>query len=201
MKSPSADEMFKKGEDTASRWAAFEREIIPHLPDLFRLAAWLVHERMPAEDLVQETMIQALQSFHRFHQGTNARAWLITILYHMRGKQLRSAARLHLISDVDEQITETLQFEPPTPQQLTEDEVLRGLKRLPPQFQDVVVLSDVEDMTYKEIADALSVPIGTVMSRLHRGRKMLRMELAAYANANGFGCVGTVEKPGALCSD
>src|SRR5712691_12022138 len=132
--------MPKQTEATASRWAAFESEMIPYLRDVFRLAVWLARDRMAAEDLVQETMIQALQSFHRFEKGTNARAWLVTILYHMRGKQLRSAARLHLISDVEERIAETIQFEPPTPQHLTEDEVLRGLKRLPPQFQDVVVL-------------------------------------------------------------
>ncbi len=201
MESPSVTQMPKRTEETAEGWAAFESEMMPHLPDLFRLAVWLVRDRMAAEDLVQETMIQALQSFHRFQQGTNARAWLITILYHMRGKQVRSVARLHLIGDMEEQIAESIQFEPPTPQHLTEDEVLQGLKRLPPQFQDVVVLSDVEDMTYKEIADALSLPVGTVMSRLHRGRKMLRMELAAYANANGFGCIGTTEKAGTLCLD
>lgn len=173
--------------ERAGGWAAFEAEAIPHLGGLFRVAMWLVRNRAEAEDLVQETFTQALQSFKRFEQGTNCRAWLVTIMYHTLSKRRRAEMKLQLVSDHEERIAETVAFEPPTPQGITEEEVLRALGRLPLPFQEVVVLSDVEDMTYKEIAEALSLPVGTVMSRLHRGRKLLRTELARYANESGIG--------------
>ena len=168
-------------------WSSFENEALPHHVDLYRMAKWLIRDRDAAEDLVQETFVAALKSFHRFQKGTNCRAWLIKIMYHTLSKRRRSESRLRLVSDTEEQIAETVAFEPPTPQHLTEQEVLDALERLPQQFQEVVILSDVEDLTYKEIAEALSIPTGTVMSRLHRGRRLLRAELAAYANARGIG--------------
>lgn len=171
----------------AADWVAFEAEALPHAADLFRVAMWLVRDRTIAEDLVQETFAQALQSFHRFEQGTNCRAWLVMILHHMNSKRKRAGSRLQLVSDTEERIAETVAFTAPTPQEITEEEILRALRLLPAQFQEVVVLSDVEDLTYKEIAEALGVPVGTVMSRLHRGRKLLRSELAHYANARGLG--------------
>lgn len=175
-------------EDTRiADWASFEREALPYQADLFRMAKWFLRDRDEAEDLVQETFIQALASFHRFEKGTNCRAWLIKIMYHTLGKRRRVEGRLHLVSDSEEQIAETVAFEPPTPQNITEQDVLQALDRLPRQFQEVVILSDVEDMTYKEIAEALSIPTGTVMSRLHRGRRLLRTEPATYANARGIG--------------
>jgi RNA polymerase sigma-70 factor (ECF subfamily) len=87
---------------------------------------------------------------------------------------------------MEETISETIAYDPPTPQRLTEEEVLAALERLPREFQIPVVLADVEELSYREIADALQIPLGTVMSRLHRGRKMLRMELASYARGAGY---------------
>jgi len=176
-------------------WASFENEALPHHADLYRMAKWLVRDRDQAEDLVQETFVAALRSFHRFEKGTNCRAWLIKIMYHTLSKRRRGEGRLRIVSDNEEQIAETVAFEPPTPQSITEKEVLEALKRLPQQFQEVVILSDVEDMTYKEIAEALSIPTGTVMSRLHRGRSSLRAELAAYANSLGIGKTAETESP------
>ena len=170
-----------------SQWAAFEAEALPHLSALFRVAIWLVRDRAEAEDLVQDTFTQALQSFHRFEKGSNCRAWLTRVMFHINSNRRRTKARLQLVSDTDERIAKTIAFDPPTPQGLTEEEVLRALRSLPPQFEEVVVLSDIEDMTYKEIAKTLGVPVGTVMSRLHRGRKMMRAELASYANSRGIG--------------
>lgn len=170
-----------------SQWTAFEAEALPHLSTLFRVAMWLVRDRAEAEDLVQDTFMQALQSFHRFEKGTNCRAWLIRVMFHLNSNRRRAKARLQLVSDTDERIAETIAFDPPTPQGLTEEEVLRALRSLPRQFEEVVLLSDIEDMTYKEIAKTLGVPLGTVMSRLHRGRKMMRAELAGYANSRGIG--------------
>src|SRR5437899_6235664 len=165
-------------------WAAFEAEALPHADRLFRLSMWFERDRSEAEDLVQETMMQALQSFHRFQPGTNCRAWLTTILQHVRSNRRRTRNRSLLIADPDDRIANTIPFVPPVPQQLTDEDMLGALRRLPVAYQEVIVLCDVEELTYKEIADALGVPIGTVMSRLHRARALLRSELSAFTAAN-----------------
>ena len=165
--------------DESDAWAAFEGEVLPHADRLFRLAMWLERNRADAEDAVQDTMIQALRSFHRFQPGTNCRAWLITILQRIVSNRRRARGRSIVVSDPDDRIAHTVPFVPPVPQQLTDELVLESLRRLPPAFQEVIVLCDVEDLSYKEAANALAIPIGTVMSRLHRGRAQLRTELAA----------------------
>ena len=172
------------------QWAAFEAEAMPHATSLFRIALWLTRDQTEAEDLVQETLTEALASFHRFARGTNCRAWLVSIMYHRHSKRRKAATRLHLVSDAEERIAETIAFEAPTPQNVTDEEVLGALERLPPAFQEVVILADVEEMSYKEIAAAIDVPMGTVMSRISRGRRLLRGELASYARAHGFGQSG-----------
>jgi RNA polymerase sigma-70 factor (ECF subfamily) len=159
--------------------AAFESEVLPHVERLFRLAMWLERDRSEAEDLVQETLMQALQSFHRYQPGTNCRAWLMAILQHVRSNRRRSRGRSPLVEDPDDRIGQTAPFVPPVPQELTDEDLLAALGRLPLAFQEVILLCDVEEMTYKEIAEALAIPLGTVMSRLHRGRALLRSELAA----------------------
>jgi RNA polymerase sigma-70 factor (ECF subfamily) len=168
------------------RWANFEAEAMPHVPSLFRIALWLTRDQTEAEDLVQETLIEALGSFHRFAPGTNCHAWLVSILYHRNSKRRRSANRLILVNDSEERIAETVAFKAPTPENVTDEEVLAALERIPRAFQEVVILADIEEMSYKEIASAMNVPIGTVMSRISRGRKLLRAELASYARAHGF---------------
>ena len=160
-------------------WAAFEAEALPHADRLFRLALWFERSRHDAEDLVQETMIQALQSFHRFRPGTNCRAWLMTILQHVRSNRRRTRQKLSLVDDPDNRMADTIPFVAPVPEMLTDEDILGALGRIPVQFQEVIVLCDVEELTYKEIADALAIPLGTVMSRLHRGRALLRSELGA----------------------
>ena len=160
---------------------------MPFAPDLYRVALWLTRDPDSAQDLVQETLIQGLQSFHRYESGTNCRAWLTRILYHMQGKRLRVQNRWQQLGDDEEKLAETLVYEPSTPQGLKETEVLQALAEIPRQFQEVVVLCDVEEFSYKEIGAALDIPIGTVMSRLSRGRKLLRTKLAAYANQYGIG--------------
>jgi RNA polymerase sigma-70 factor, ECF subfamily len=90
------------------------------------------------------------------------------------------------LEPIEETIAETIAYDPPTPQRLTEEDVLSALERIPRDFQVPVVLADVEDLSYREIADALQIPLGTVMSRLSRGRKLLRMELANYARGAGY---------------
>lgn len=165
-------------------WAAFEAEALPHVDRLFRLAMWFEQNRSEAEDLVQETMLRALQAFQRFQPGTNCRAWLATILQHVRSNRRRARGRWQLVGDPDDRIAETIPFVAPVPQQLTDEDVLAALRRIPLPFQEVIVLCDVEEFTYKEIAEALKIPVGTVMSRLHRGRAHLRSELEASTGAS-----------------
>ena len=160
-------------------WAAFEGEVLPHADRLFRLAMWFERNRADAEDVVQETMMQALRSFHRFQPGTNCRAWLTTILHHIVSNRRRAKGRSIVVNDSDDRIPQTVPFVPPVPQDLTDELILASLRRLPTMFQEVILLCDVEELSYKEAAEALAIPIGTVMSRLHRGRAQLRAELVA----------------------
>ena len=163
--------------DHMNGWTAFEKEALPHVDRLFRFAMWLDRDRAEAEDLVQETLVQALQSFHRFTPGTNCGAWLVSILRHVRSNRLRSRGRLRVVPDVDDRAAEAMPFVPPIPDRLTDEEVLSALEGIPAHYQQVILLCDVEEMSYKEIAEALDLPIGTVMSRLHRGRALLRGRL------------------------
>ena len=140
---------------------------------------WFERNRDEAEDLVQDTLKQALESFHRYTPGTNCRAWLMSILNHLRSNRRRAKGRSPIVADTDDVLASTVAFAPPVPEHLTDEEVLGALRRIPVQYQEVIVLSDVEELPYKEIAKHLSIPIGTVMSRLHRGRALLRQELTA----------------------
>ncbi len=172
--------MVKQGAPHESdAWAAFEGEVLPHADRLFRLAMWFERNRADAEDVVQETMMQALRSFHRYQPGTNCRAWLTTILQRIVSNRRRAKGRSIVVDDPDDRIANTVPFVAPVPQDLTDELVLRSLQRLPTAFQEVILLCDVEDLSYKEAAEALAIPIGTVMSRLHRGRAQLRAELVA----------------------
>src|SRR6476469_3761598 len=106
-------------------WQAFEAEAMPHVDRLFRLAMWLERDRTEAEDLVQETLAQALQSFHRYRPGTNCRAWLTTILQHVRANRLRARARAPIAdAGVEERVANTLPFVPPVPDSLTDEDLL-----------------------------------------------------------------------------
>ncbi len=167
-------------------WEDFEGEALPHLTDLFRVARWLVRNREEAEDLVQETFAQALKSFHRYERGTNCRAWLTQIMYHLNSNRRRKLGRMKIVEDTEEMIAETIAFEPEIPQKVTDEDVLTALERVPQNFREIVLLADVEEFAYREIAEMLQIPAGTVMSRLHRGRKLLRVELAGFARNYGI---------------
>jgi len=172
--------------EPTNTWQIFEEEAMPQMDSLFRIAMWRVRDRATAEDLVQETMTEALKSFHRYEPGTNVHAWLVTIMLHTESKRRRKLSRLEVVADEDKRIAETVAYEAPTPEGLTDEEVLSAISRIPHNYSQVVVLADVEELSYKEIAGALAIPIGTVMSRLSRGRKLLRAELAEYARAYNF---------------
>jgi len=158
---------------------------MPHVDRLFRHAMWLERDRGAAEDLVQETLVQALQSFHRYTPGSNCRAWLLSILHHLRSNRRRKQQREIVDSGIEERVAGVATFVPPIPDEITDDDILAALRRIPAHHQEVILLCDVQEMTYKEIAAALGVPIGTVMSRLHRGRELLRAELARHGSVTG----------------
>jgi RNA polymerase sigma-70 factor (ECF subfamily) len=168
----------KKCLGSRKQWESFEAEMIPLMPDLYRVAVWLTKNKTEAEDLVQETLFQALKSFHRYRVGTNSFAWLTKIMYHLNLKRLRKSRLTESLDYLEEKTVEIMVYESSIYHKLTDKEIIDALKKLPEPFLQVVLLSDVEELSYKEIAEILDIPIGTVMSRLARGRKMLRQQLA-----------------------
>jgi RNA polymerase sigma-70 factor (ECF subfamily) len=155
----------------------FGAETLPHLDALYRAAASILRSRAEAEDAVQETYLQALKSFHRFTPGTNCRAWLFRILFHVISHQRRKWLGRFIFSEREE-LEQTAVYSPPVSEQLTDDEMIAAFRKLPQQFAEVVMLCDVQEFSYKEIQETLGIPIGTVMSRLSRGRQLLRAQLA-----------------------
>jgi len=160
----------------------FESLALPHTNDLFRMAVSLLRNREHAEDAVQETLLQGWKSFHRFEPGTNCRAWLFKILFHVVSHQRRKWQRMWLAED-PQILEETLAARPDIPDQLTDEDILAAFGRIPQRYAEVVMLADVHEFTYREIQETLGIPIGTVMSRLSRGREYLRAELAPHAPA------------------
>jgi len=169
----------------------FEAAALPYMDDLFRTARRVLGNQSEAEDVVQETFLQAWKSFERFELGTNCKAWLYKIMFHVIQHSRRKRFSFNLRSTKDEnvELESSLVYEPPVPQQLTDEEVIAAFDRIPVQYREVLVLADVQDFSYKEVSDTLNIPPGTVMSRLNRGRKLLRIELSAYAEAYGVEAV------------
>ncbi len=164
----------------------FEAEALPHMNDLFRAAASMLNSRTEAEDAVQETYLQAWKSFHRFTPGTNCRAWLFKILFHVIQHHRRKWFKFRFAEDGEEMLKETLQYEPPVRQDLSDEDVLATFREIPQAYAEVVLLSDVYEFSYKEIHETLEIPLGTVMSRLSRGRQLLRTRLADIAKTAGY---------------
>ena len=160
---------------------------MPHLSELYRVAARLLGDGATAEDVVQETYLQAWKSFARFEPGTNCRAWLFKILVNTIHHYRRGWFNLRRVKESEEILEQTAAGAAPIPERIAQDEILRALRRLPADYRAVVLLADVQEFSYKEIARMLDVPIGTVMSRLSRGRKLLREQLSELARSYGIG--------------
>jgi len=153
----------------------FESAALPYINELYRTAARLSGSRTDAQDLVQNVYLQAWRSFHRFEPGTNCRAWLFKMLLNEIRHHRRRLNNSRLTAD-NGTLNDTA-FEEPVSEVLTDEDVLAALGTLAEEFREVVLLADVEDFAYKQIAEILGIPVGTVMSRLSRGRKQLRMKL------------------------
>ncbi len=161
---------------------SFEELAMPLFGQLYNFAHWLTHNREEAEDLVQETYVKALKGFSSFELGTNFRAWIYRIL---RNTFLTSRKGLKVTMTVPLDVEEDGQeaaIEPDTPETIlfaraNQEQLVSAMDALPVHFREILLLCEVEEMSYQEIAETLSVPTGTVMSRLSRARKALRDRL------------------------
>lgn len=171
----------------------FEREILAQLDTVYRVARRLTGDAAEAEDLAQETMLKAFRAWQQYQPGTNARAWLLTILRNTFINQYRRSGNRPPPVDVDAiegyhvfREVQTADPEGAFFARIVDDEVLRAIDGLPDEFRETLVLSDLEDLTYAEIAEIVGVPVGTVKSRLFRARQQLQRRLYEYALEMGY---------------
>jgi len=165
----------------------FENAALPHLDDLYRTATRLLADSTKADDVVQDVYLQAWKSFDRFEVGTNCRAWLYKILFHVVHHHRRKWFNVRMVKESEDILDHVVASPEPIPEYLTDDEILGALDCVPQDFRAAVLLVDVDEFSYKEASGILNVPIGTVMSRLSRGRKLLREQLEGTAQAYGIG--------------
>jgi RNA polymerase sigma-70 factor, ECF subfamily len=174
----------------------FEREALPHMDILFNYALRMTGNRDDAEDLLQETFLKAFRFWDKYEKGTNIRAWLFRIMKNTYINMYRKAVKepdtvdyediQNFYDSIREESTDSNDLQEKIFGQLLDDDVAKALESLPEEFRTVVILCDIEGLTYEEIAEFVECPVGTVRSRLHRGRKLLYNILFEYAKKRGF---------------
>ncbi len=165
--------------------SVFEAEAMPYVNDLYRTALRILRHPADAADAVQDTYLQALKSFHRYETGTNCKAWLFRILFNVVRHQRRGAFKW--LTGKEEDIAQLeCASAAAFSTELDDRAILAALDGLPRQYREVILLVDVQEFSYKETSTILAVPIGTVMSRVSRGRLLLRDALSGVAAAYGI---------------
>ncbi len=179
--------------DAEDKRQTFEAEAIPFLDTVYRVALRLAGDPSQADDLTQETMLKAYRAWHQYKRGTNVRAWLLTILRHTFINEYRREKNRGTTVDVAEyeQFTVFHDVQEADPEgrffdQIVDEEVVQAIDKLPEEFRECIVLSDVADLSYQEVADIMKVPVGTVKSRLYRARQALQRLLYEYAVEAGY---------------
>lgn len=174
----------------------FNVEMVPFMDALYNYAVYLSGNSETAKDLLQETYLKAFRFYDKFEQGTNAKAWLYRIMKNTYINEYRRIRRVPELVEFDERISPYQQvpgaeegdgdLRKAIDGRMFDDELLGAISSLPEKFKSVVILRDVEDMPYEEIAEVLSIPVGTVRSRLHRARALLFDLLKGYASSRGY---------------
>ncbi len=183
-------------DDVRVKQREFEAEALPHMDLLYNFALRTAGNANDAQDLLQETYLKAFRFWDKYEKGTNIRAWLFRIMKNSYINRYRKVSREpdkvdyddveNFYDSVRDESKDTTDLQQKMFGGLLGDEVTTALQRLPDDFRTVVILCDIEELTYEEIADFLNCPIGTVRSRLHRGRKLLQKELLEYARDRGL---------------
>jgi RNA polymerase sigma-70 factor (ECF subfamily) len=199
---PTAAETRRIAEEARDR-VRFEEEALELSDQVYRVARRLAGSREEAEDLVQDTYARAFRSWQQYTPGTNLRAWLLRILTNLnidRGRRQQrtpqttsidnEAGDYFLYNKLESQLPDENPDEERVLQRLSQDSIVNALSSLPHDFRDTVVLVDIGEFSYADAAQILDIPIGTVMSRLHRGRRQLRELLTEYAAERGFATQG-----------
>ena len=182
--------------DARAVHSEFEREALPHMDILYNYAVRMTGNPDDADDLVQETYLKAYRFWDKYEKGTNIRAWLFRIMKNSYINRYRKETRepdtvdyegiQNFYNVIRDEYTDSNDLQEKIFGALLDDDVSSALESLPEDFRTVVILCDIEGLTYEEIAEFIDCPIGTVRSRLHRGRKMLRAKLFDYARKRGY---------------
>ena len=192
----TTEEEVLSDEQLAQKKKDFETEAMPHINLLHNYAYRMTGNQLDADDLVQETYLRAFRFFHKFEKGTNCKAWLFRIMKNLFINKYRKNQKEpgkvdyneveNFFDSIKSDRVESTDLQQKLFSNLLDDDMVNALNSLPDDFKTVVILCDLEGLSYEEIAEFVQCPIGTVRSRLHRGRKLLQQKLLQYAKDKGY---------------